>query len=978
MDDDLGANSPYQNMNSGEDEIRPDFLKKNSSSGVLAAAEQAANLVVAAKTGKAPTNNKAVGADVGSQKTTGADGPRSSKTTPSQSFKSGAKEGTDEAEKKSFYKSTGRDSSNEGEAKLKMPSGLKAAAPFAILLLAVVGIVFLLIGLPVLMIGAIDYNLQKVLGFTETVGILEKQGEYVTAEMLGNGKVPSGYASELASNGIEVGQVLANGDFVRTNEYIANIEEKNGLVAAASGFSYTSNKEGELALLYDGGVITADNFVARVEAEPKLYAAYSAAADISTKFYYGEDVEKVYQDMGISRGNFNDWESTGNYDEDEKAFQEILINILDKDADLKVGGKADDNKPSEADKKGQTDVEDANYEEDTDPATNGTWSNDTDDFSASGELGKNTAQKTKEYIIGWTICEEDVYQNNVFVRHRKYLCKVTDEKSTQRAAELLNTAVSSGEPYLSANAFIAVEEPIQRARVDGDGPVNEVMNTLTQGTEVSYQNVNNTSETLTSNLSILETDNFRAVVSDAPYSLDEAENFGRDRVLKVTGQADKDVIKMTTVGVGDDKNASSVSRNGKWGTSANEETIAQADKSVEMAIYTKNSDLFQSVVGGNRIIEGGSFLSNTINSKTIGAVPSNEATVANYYQEVKEVLERKEEAERATLSPFDISSPNTFLGSIVHNFAKATIRNYSGGALNSLVAAADTTGTAVASLTGSAQAEGINQTYTTLSGKGCETVGAVGVVGDIYCTSHNTVATDFMSYTREQWKGVTFTNRNGEQVTIGDSLDEENKIKEKSELADFVAVGMDRYATVGVRSANACEAYKNSHATLWENIKGKIAEVVGMYDSCKDIPEEYSTGAIYTFGGTGSAEYTKYLSGYMLYDAVYSLLSDEESSVAEFRDRYYAKYPQEHSEAGVIALRSGMSVDEAEIALSYADYLYEIANYDASSRYAFGAPLFDVEESIVKIHSNNIAADLYAWQQKESEYEDLRTRNYVV
>lgn len=961
---------------SGEESIQPDFLKKNSEGAgkILGAAEQAAGAIASAKTGNPNAAKKPAGKTAAGEtaKSTNA-GADKNGTSESGGFYKGDKGG---------FKNSMEAGSSEGqsieknEASLDFPKGLKAAAPFAILLIALLGIVFLIIGLPVLMIGAIDYNLQKVLGFTETVGILEKQGEHVTAEMLGKGKVPSGYASDLASNGVEVGQIASNGKFYRTDVYIADIDKREDLVAAVGDFNYISDDEGELAILYNGEVINSENFVAKVESEPKLYAAYSAAANISTKYYYGDDVEKVYKDMGISRGNFNDWETSGNYDEDEENYREILTKVLDSKASLIVGGKNHDMVAPQA----TADIDAPTITLDN----NSTWKEPMTDGDAA-EKDKIAANKTKEYITGWHVEEYNPIgadgnpmknlDGSLVIKKR--WAPHYSENATARASELLNTAVSSGEPYLASNAFIAVEESIQRARVDGDGPVNHVMNSLTEGTEVEYQDVA-TAEMKKTKLSILETDNFRAVVSDAPYSLEEAENFGRDRVLKTTGQGgNHDVIRMTTVGVGDNKSASSVSRNGFLGPTADEEIVTKANENVAMMMSKTNSEMFQSVVGGNRIIEGGSFLSNTINSKVIGAVPSNEEAVAKYYQKVKEALDRKEEAERATLSPFDISSPNTFLGSIVHNFAKATIRNHNGGVLNSLAAAVDTTGVAVASLTSSAQAEGINQTYTTMSGSGCETVGAVGVTGDIYCTSHNTVATDFMGYTREQWKNVAYKNENDEEKTIGDSLDEENKIIEKSDLANFVAIGMDRYATVGVRSANACEAYHNSHDGFWEKLKGDLSNMVGLYDSCSSVEEKYSTGAIYTFGGEG-AEYTKLMSGYMLYDEVYSLLSDEESSVAEFRDRYYTKYPQNRSEAGVIALRSGMSVGEAKIALAYSDYLSEIANYDSSNRFKFSEPLFDLDEPMLIDYSDTLALNLYAWHLKETEYEDLRTRNFVV
>ena len=957
MDENLGANDPYRQMESGEEGIQPDFLKGKGegAKGALAAAENLASMAIAAKTGKAPT---------GGAKAAEAGAKAGGKKSLEEGSKSGASKAEAGEKKASGLYNNGRSqkTTEEGEPKLSMPKGLKAAAPVLILFLALGGILFLIIGLPVLMIGAIDYNLQNVLGFTDTVGILEKQGEYVTAELAENGEFPSEYASSLASNGIEIGQVTANGDFYRTNTYIANIEEKDGLVAAAGGFSYISDAEGQLAMLYDGKIIHADEFVAAVESDPKLYMAYSNAANISTKYYYGEDVEKVYKDMGLSRGNFNDWEYTGDYEADEKTYQEILTKTLDSKASLEVGGRHKDaDKPSLLDG-----VEDYIL-----PSDSGTWTEPVTNAAADYAVD-TTTEKTKEYIEWWEIVEyqqcDDVTNT---CTNKKKLQPHYSNNATDRAAELLNTAVSSGEPYLASNAFIAIEEAIQRARVDGDGPVNHVMNTLSQGMDVTYQDVK-TGSMVNNKLSILETENFRAVVSDNSYSLEEANNFGRDRVLQTTGMDKEDIIENTVVGAAGKAASSAVVRNG-IGTKANIDTTSKAKESIKQTTETANSDLFQSVVGANRIVEGGSYLSNTINLRVVGAMPSSASVITAYNKEVEEVIARKAEAERATLSPFDISSPNTFLGSIVSNFASAAIKNYGGNrsVLSAMSGASDAVSKAANNLLGTAVAEGSSQKFTTISGTNCKTVNAVQVEGDLYCTSHNTISTKYMKNKMSDWK-----------TELGDAIDDDGKATPDKGLQKFMENGMTRYASVGVKSAEVCKVYREHNpGGVFQKIKDLFSDAVGLYDVCDEgaVPKEIATGAAYTFGPESNPEYkAEVYAGYVLYDEVKSLLTGTESAVSEFREKYDAAHPQDNSEAGVVARRSGMTKAEAEVALAYADYLNMIANYDASSRFAFGKPLFEFEEPMLIDYSDTLALNLYAWHLKETEYDDLRTRNFVV
>lgn len=968
MDNNLAANDPYREMDSGEKSIRPGFLGGNGdgASGFLNKAEQAASMALAAKGGGAGAAGKAGGAakaggagKAGGEGAGGLGGGIGSKKKPGDALKDGMKSGAAEgAEAKEnqpgglYNKGGGKEDGEEQSLKMpkSMKTGLKVAAPFLILLVGVLAIVILVVALPILMIGALDYNLLKILGFEGTVAVLEKIGSYVTKEFLSEGEVPSDYAVDLAAFGIDVGQVTANGDFIKTNVYIANIEDKDDLVAAAGGFSYIPEDNGELAVLYNGKIIRADDFVVAVESDPVLYAAYSGAADISTKYYFSDDVDQVYKDMGISRGTFNDWKNTGDYKKDEEKFLEIMNKTLDKKSNLTVAGYFNDNefakKPDDA-SPGLIEKIKSYFSDEQ--LAEGTFEVPVSDGKSPDEITSSVAEKTKEYVIKFGKGEEE----NEKTKQKEEVPKVEEQSSnaTERAAELLNTAISSGEPYLASSAFMAVEEPIQRARIDGDGPVNQVMNTLTQGKSVSYEDISN-GGTKTAKKSILETDNFRAAVSDSRYSKDEATNFSRDRVIKATGDIiSNGTIQGTVITTNGRKQSESAVRNGILGDPADNEVVSKANGSLKLAVATNNSEVFQTVVGGNRIIEGGSFISNTINMKVAGAMPSDAGTIAAYDVEVEEVLARRAEAERATRSPFDITSPHTFLGSIVHNMATTMLGNYTtaGSLLTATNMAVSNTGLAISSLVGGATAEGPDQKFTTMSGNGCKTVGTVGVEGDLYCTSHNTIS---QKYKKEDWDG---------------KIDEE-KYKE------FVSLAMSRDATVGVKSAEVCDKYAEDKGAITHFFHS----IANLFSSCWDVPDEVATGSKYAFNGEGEDFDAELYAGYAAYDEVRSLLSGEKSQAAVIREEYYKKHPKDNSEAAIIARRSGMTKHEAEIALAYADYLNEIALYNPSSRFDFTAPVVSIEKPILEYHSNEVALELYAWYSKQAEYDDLRTRNFVV
>ena len=192
----------------------------------------------------------------------------------------------------------------------------------------------------------------------------------------------------------------------------------------------------------------------------------------------------------------------------------------------------------------------------------------------------------------------------------------------------MNTAISSNEPRQAASAFLAIEEPIQRARIEGNGPVNQVMNALSRATEIKYTDVN-TNEDVVAKKSIFETTNFAAAISGGGYSKNEANNFSRDRVLIATDTVGNNQVGDTTINDGNSgRSGITILANLFEWTGADDDTLAKATGSVAMSAAELNNEVFSSIVGGNRIVEGGSYLSNTINSKSLGAMPSDSGTIA--------------------------------------------------------------------------------------------------------------------------------------------------------------------------------------------------------------------------------------------------------------------------------------------------------------------------------------------------------------
>lgn len=815
----------------------------------------------------------------------------------------------------------------------KKSSGAKkilavAGASITVVVLLIFALLALIFAVPIVVLATIDYGLQEALGFDITSEILDEQAIYVLVEAAGSGMVPSNFADDLAAQGIEIGQVTLAGDFIRTNNYLGEIGE-----IASTGDYYNSNK-GELAMKFDDEIIAAADFVDAAHTNPRLYLALRYATDMSARFYYSKDVEKVYKDFGLSRNNFANYKSTGNIEEDKKQFEEIFNSIIEKVASVGLNGYDEDCPEDE-------------YDE--------TCLNN---LPADGDKESCITRKSRTFT---TLNSEE---DSGSVLASSIASSVAGENATEKAVSLLNTAVSANEPYIAAGVFLATEEALNRARIDGDGPVDPLLNTLSAATSVKVTDVK-TGETTVTNRSVVGTHNFIAAVNNHSYSVEDARNYSRDRIIDMSGGVSADIINDTTMASDDSKKFNILIK--IKGEGETNEVVGRAANSLSTTFYDDVFETTKSTIGGNRIVMGGSFLSNSINSRVLGAMPSDAETVAKYKNEVDTILARRAEAERATLSPFDISSKYTFLGSLVRKFGQIAVRNFShssSGGMNFISSVADLFSESAKTLVSGTVLADVDESFMMINGNCPTSYTAAEVVGDLYCTSHNTMDTSRMSWGLEQYKEA-----------LGDSLDEEGEIVKDRNLSQFVTLGMGRETTVGIEDSDICEAWKEipGNQGILDRILDALSSVFGLYESCRFVDDGVAIGSNYTLSSSNAySDNVGLYSSFVLYDTVSSLLEEKDSSVARFKERYYKEYPLDNSEAGIIARRSGMTKKEAEIALSYHNYLKFLANYDPSDRYAFINPSIETDGHIDFILNDKKLYEELAIIGKEIFYRDLR------
>ena len=347
--------------------------------------------------------------------------------------------------------------------------------------------------------------------------------------------------------------------------------------------------------------------------------------------------------------------------------------------------------------------------------------------------------------------------------------------------------------------------------------------------------------------------------------------------------------------------------------------------------------------------------------------------------------------ERATKSPFDATSRYTFLGSIYNSILP--IINTSGSGVTSVISsvAGLARQSAVSLISPSAMAANETDSFAaSLSSEGnCGYLDAVGVVGDFACNKYTGAYVNELednSMTPEE------VYKYMDKIGSFDGVDADGnpKINVKSDYAKYVVACVSSDTQPGTMGA-AVQGFStgkfnnNMLASGLINFGRNFVPFEGALDVLDAKRDEenivWNSGLACT-GNTNDAnlnEKIKYFSMYNLDQRVLNNMGiTSTNSTVAFLNDYYKENPIDYSFEGQIARLSGMSKEEVEDTLALIEYYNFIAHYDASERYAFGAPVVEEKHDLIFDNENQVANNTYIILLNDIEFADVRNRNFVV
>lgn len=752
---------------------------------------------------------------------------------------------------------SGGSTSGSKLGKLAGKGGMKGKVKKILPIVATLGIILLV----VLFLGGNFIPDAILTRFIEETDVQYADGtqskELVFQNAMQSGKIPSNTAERLEQEGVTVGYM--EGDtFIASNISPALIASNDDGITI-----YGDDEKGDTALVLkmDDTIITANDFYDEIQHNVKLYDAFTKATYGRAAYYYDEKAQQVFKRIGTSRNNFSDDEDLDETmdklmgDKNTVGFQDTTWHYMpvswDIDPSTGVILKTYyDKVQDDFDCNGSNVSSIINWRE---PIIQAQYDPVDGAFLGYAVVG-STDMTIGEY--GCNGANASGYMRSI---SQANMSPGSDEQTIKNTTDSLKSADTTSKEQKSMLLYAGFMESISRMKAGygkastetdkiigafgtmgatyGGSKINDVMNKLFETQTSRVVNIE-TGEEEELRGSMLEAPSVYAILAGEKVDLGDVQDFSSDRILytienKEGTTIDNDTMKKTLVTKTDKKSALGRFTNEDKDYAPGNQQITESmgnnynhgnysSSSLNSVELTINNSLYQTynetvgISAGELLAEGAVNVGKELAKASGAAAGSKEAATA-YLKLNNDVIAMDAEVDRMNRSPLDITSKNTFLGSIMYKFAVASIK--SGGILNKVASLSRVTNFTIASLLPAAHADDDEpEAYLATFGN-CKTLETIGAAGSPTCSMVATFDTTTYKGIYQNSEFQSFINENIE--CNGSNC----KVKENSNLAMYVNYNEERNTPIGLSDAAIMEKYqiqKNEEGGVIGRIIGKI------------------------------------------------------------------------------------------------------------------------------------------------------------
>ncbi|MBO4812541.1 hypothetical protein J5491_00065 [Candidatus Saccharibacteria bacterium] len=555
-------------------------------------------------------------------------------------------------------------------------------------------------------------------------------------------------ADGVMSKAIEFQQALKQGNIP---EDTFNILKRKGVLVGYENngeFIETNEHDGNpLFVKIDDKTISAKDFVNEVSQNWKLYDAFNLATYKKTAYYYDKTANEVFKKMGVNRNSCNGQDS----------FEEVMNNILGKGSDININTVALVEKTRQNETTGEMETY---YELET---RGDNANSDSDALSFIAAVGnKNSAS--------------------------------SEDEATLNAADALRVADTASTSQTSSKIFVTFVEQINKMQA-GDGNtscINDAMNYLTEKKKIEIKDTE-TGKTIELEGSALDAPSLYSILSGEKLDTKQVKNFSTERINDLTKTLlnKQDATTSGTIASVTNKSKGTIGRyidNGASG--ANIDVLKNSESIVDKSLVNNSFDDIQGINLGQALVQGALETSKTL-SRAGGGANADEAAVRSYLKLSSEIAAMDAMVDRNTKSPFDITSKNTFLGSIVYNLAFSHHKSNIGNITTLFGNVLKSVGTSMLRLMPKSYADSA-EGYLSNFGD-CEHYASVNAAGTAGCSEIVTFDTSTLDDPYSNPEFIEFVENN---TTLNSSG--ERKVNEGSVLADYIIYNNERETPLGV------------------------------------------------------------------------------------------------------------------------------------------------------------------------------------
>ncbi len=407
---------------------------------------------------------------------------------------------------------------------------------------------------------------------------------------------------------------------------------------------------------------------------------------------------------------------------------------------------------------------------------------------------------------------------------------------------------------------------------------------------------------------------------------------------------------------------------------------------IAKTLFENTAESLAGIPAGETFVEGAALSNKKIARSTSGQMLATKSVATAYANTTAIANNYESELERKNKSPFDISSPDTFLGSIASKLAVITSKNPLLSNTRSFsTITTNSFGHILANLGSSVFADGEENTkvaaevaYDTVFGdkETCQYLDGIGAACDMYGVEITATDTNFFN--------TTYNESEYQKVISNNTVKDANgriKVKNGSTLAKKIMFCDERDSPFGIYDANIANAL-NTSIGFGDNlpILNDIIDIANAVEDMSIENEGWATGKWCVLDKENNIHYEElvYLQHYtedmriatqMKLDEV----TDENGNIVNpttaYKEEYYEKNPIDTSEAGLLARYTGKTKEEAEEFIALIDYYQFLAEYE---------PPVEKSETNVSFNLSSTFENLAAILPNKTEYFDLRNRSYAV